>query len=275
METSPFSPAAQRLLAGTSAVITGVSGALGQAVARHLAATCRALLLADASAEDARAIRADVQRVRQLHGIDGEAVFIEADVSDGAQAARVLREAREAFGDVEAVVACGALAVGYAGGDGAGCAPRVVTDSFGGVARAAETVLGAQGQGALVVAALVRGAWPGRLGVQGQQAALAHLGAFTHAEAAHLHTYGFTACAVALEDPAHRDALASLGDARSAHAVRADRQRRAPELHHAAHAAGFLASGAARGLTGQVFFIGDHGPAAPTFAARDMARATA
>src|SRR5690606_27565721 len=91
-------------MVGTVAVVTGIAGPVGQAVARRLAGGCRCVLLSDADAQAARPVLAEVERIRALHGFDVQPVFVEADAATEAGARTIIRTALTTFGWVDAVV---------------------------------------------------------------------------------------------------------------------------------------------------------------------------
>ncbi|BCB74913.1 hypothetical protein Pflav_013230 [Phytohabitans flavus] len=82
-------------------VIVGGAGGIGQALARHLASTCRArLVLVGRRIADATT----AAELAALQRLGGEALYRDADVTDAVRLAGVLAEARERFGRIHGVV---------------------------------------------------------------------------------------------------------------------------------------------------------------------------
>lgn len=249
-------------LVGTVAVVTGIAGPIGQAVARRLAGECQYILYSDPDAQAAQSVLAEVERIRALHGLAPEPLFVQADAATDAGARLVTRTALNAFGRVDAVVVNGEVTVRNGEGDGA---LSVSLDSFVPAVRMAGAAMERQPEGNVVLTALVRGAWPGRLGESARNVALSSFGAFVHAAASALHDRGVTLNGVAMEDPARADHTLDMAALGSAAAVRVDRQRRSHQLYDAAYTARFLASSEARGVTGQVLLLSGADTATPPY----------
>lgn len=249
-------------LVGTMAVVTGIAGPIGQAVARRLAGECQHILFSDPDAQGARRVLAEVERIRALHGLDTEPIFVQADAATDAGARLVIRTALTTFGRVDAVVVNGEVTVRNGEGDGA---LSVSLDSFVPAVRMAGAAMERQPEGNVVLTALVRGAWPGRLGEAARTVALSSFGAFVHAAATALHDRGVTLNGVAMEDPARADHTLDMAALGSAAAVRVDRQRRSHQLYDAAYTTRFLASSEARGVTGQVLLLSGGDTVAPPY----------
>nr|AAY32965.1 DszB [Sorangium cellulosum]CAI43933.1 DisB protein [Sorangium cellulosum] len=82
-------------------VITGGSGYLGSTFARHLAGRYGArLVLCGRSSNDER----KEALVRELRGLGGEAVYVQADVSDAGAAQRVVQAAQQRFGALHGIL---------------------------------------------------------------------------------------------------------------------------------------------------------------------------
>ncbi|MEP0548831.1 MAG: SDR family oxidoreductase [Rhodothermales bacterium] len=249
-------------MVGTVAVVTGIAGPIGQAVARRLAGESRCILFSDANAQAARPVLAEVERIRALHGLEAEPVFVEADAATDAGARLIIRTALSTFGRVDAVVVNGEVTVRNGAGDGA---LSVDLASFVPAVRMAGAALERQPEGNVVLTALLRGAWPGRLGEAACKVAVSSFGAFVHAAATALHDRGVTLNGVAMEDPARADHTLDMAALGSAAAVRVDRQRRSHQLYDAAYTTRFLASSEARGVTGQVLLLSGGGTATPPY----------
>lgn len=250
-------------LVGTVAVVTGIAGPIGQAVARRLAGECQCILFSDADAQAAQPVLAEVERIRTLHGLDTEPIFVEADAATDAGARLVIRTALNTFGRVDAVVVNGEITVRNGEGDGA---LSVGLDAFVPAVRMAGAAMERQPEGNVVLTALLRGAWPGKLGEAARRVAVSSFGAFVHAAASALHDRGVTLNGVAMEDPTRADHTLDMAAMRSAAAVRVDRQRRSHQLYDAAYTTRFLASSEARGVTGQVLLLSGGEAATPPYA---------
>ena len=246
-------------MVGTVAVVTGIASPVGQAVARRFAGECRCLLLSDPDAAASRPVLDEVERIRALHGLETKLPFVDADAGTESGARLVMRTAHTAFGRVDAVVINDEATVQYGGGDGG---LSVSLDRFVPAIRMAGAAMERQPEGNVVLTALMRGAWPGRLGEAARKVAVSSFGAFVHAAATALHDRGVTLNGVAIEDPACADATLDMAESLSAAAVRVDRQRRSHQLYDAAYTARFLASSQARGVTGQMLLLG--GGSTPT-----------
>jgi 3-oxoacyl-[acyl-carrier protein] reductase len=86
-------------LTGKVAVVTGASRGIGAAVAERLAAQgARVVVNHRASAEGAEAVAA------RIHQAGGEAVVIQADVSQSADAKRLIKAAIDTFGELHILV---------------------------------------------------------------------------------------------------------------------------------------------------------------------------
>jgi NAD(P)-dependent dehydrogenase (short-subunit alcohol dehydrogenase family) len=252
-------------MAGTVAVVTGIASPIGQAVARRLAGECRRLVFSDPDRKGARPVLAEVERIRQLHGFDVEPVFVEADAATDEGAHAIYHTALDAFGRVDSVVINGEITVRNGDGDGA---LSISLDAFVPAVRVGGAALKREGEGSIVLTALMGGAWPGNLGAAAREVAVSSLSAFVYAAASALHGCGLALNALALEDPEQADHSLDVAAPFSAATVREDRQRRSHQLYDAGYAARFLASSEARGLTGQVFVLSSSGPvAAPPYAA--------
>lgn len=252
-------------MVGTVAVVTGITGPVGQAVARRLAGECRCLVLSDPDARAARPVLAEVDRIRALHGLDADPVFVEANAATEEGARAVFSTALSTFGRVDVVVINGEVTVRSGSGDGALSASF---DAFVPSVRMAGAALGGPAQGNVVLTAVLGGAWPGMLGDAARHTAVTSFRAFVHAAASALADRSATLNGVALEDPSRADHTLDLAAPFSASAVRADRQRRSHQFYDAAYTARFLASGEARGVTGQVFLLNggepEAGPPSPS-----------
>lgn len=258
-------------MAGTVSVVTNAAGPVGQAVARRLAGECRHLVLVDPDARAARDVLAEVGRIRALHDLDDDALFVEADAATEDGAREALCSALRAYGRVDAVVVNGEAMVRNGQGDGA---LSVSLDGFVPAVRMAGAALARQPEGNIVLTALLSGAWPGRLGEAARRTAVSSFAAFVHAAAHALHERGITLNGVALEDPARADRTLDFAAPFAGSAVRVDRQRRSHEFHDAAYTARFLASREARGVAGQVFLLSDGEPeAAAPFGGADESAA--
>ena len=270
------SPASTPRMAGTVALVTDVSGPVGQAVARRLASECTRLVLASPDAASARSTLDEVARIRALHRLAPEPVFVEADARTPGGAHDACAAALDAFGRLDAVVHTGALEVG--GGDGVtplttggAMAPDVAAFVPG--IRAAAGAMG-RSEGNVVLAALLDGAWPGPLDGPAKTAAIASFRGFVHAAARALYEVGLTLNGLVVEDPEEALGFAEafgLGEARPMEAWHADRQRRSHQLYDAAHAARFLASNESRGIAGQTLLVSGGRPPFPCLPAADPA----
>jgi len=252
-------------MAGTVAVVTGIASPIGQAVARRLAGECCRLVLSDPDPKAARPVLAEVERIRQLHGLEIEPVFVEADAATDEGVRAIFHTAIDIFGRVDSVVVNGEITVRNGDGDGA---LSISLDAFVPAIRMGGATVKRKGEGSIVLTALMGGAWPGNLGEAARETAVSSLSAFVYAAASALHGRGLALNALALEDPQQADHSLDIAAPFSAATVKGDRQRRSHQLYDAGYAARFLASSEARGLTGQVFVLSGNGPvAAPPYAA--------
>jgi NAD(P)-dependent dehydrogenase (short-subunit alcohol dehydrogenase family) len=252
-------------MAGTVAVVTGIAGPIGQAVARRLASECQRLVFSDPDPRAARSVLAEVERIRTLHGFDTEPVFVAADAATDEGARVIVCTALNTFGRVDSVIINGALTVSNGDGDGA---LSISLDAFVPAVRMGGSALKRQGEGSIVLTALMGGTWPGELGAAARETAVSSFTAFVHAAARALHEGSLSLNGVALEDPASADRTLDIAAPFSSATVRGDRQRRSHQLHDAGYATRFLASSEARGLNGQVFVLSGNGPVgAPPYAA--------
>ncbi len=88
-----------RGLQGKTAVVTGASRGIGRAIALRLAAEgCKVVVNYHRNAEAAEAV------VDAIRSQKGEAIAIQADVSDAQQAQRLIKESLQAFGRVDILV---------------------------------------------------------------------------------------------------------------------------------------------------------------------------
>lgn len=83
-------------LAGKTALVTGTSGGIGQAIAVGLAEAGAAVVAISASNSN--------KTVEQIHSKGGLAVQLSADLSDESQLESVFRQASEAFGAIDILV---------------------------------------------------------------------------------------------------------------------------------------------------------------------------
>lgn len=256
------SPASTPRMAGTVTLVTDVSGPVGQAAARRLASECTRLILAAPDGSATGAVRDEVVRVRALHRLTPEPVFVEADARTPGGAHDACAAALGAFGRLDAVVLTGRLAV--SGGDGS---PAPDVTAFVPGVRAAVAAMG-RSEGNVVLAALLDGAWPGPLDGPAKTAAVASFRGFVHAAACALYEVGLTLNGLVVEDP--EEAL-GFTEARPTEVWHADRQRRSHQLHDAAHAVRFLASNEARGIAGQTLLVSGGRPPFPCLPAADPA----
>lgn len=238
-------------MAGTVAVVTGVSNPLGRAIARRLAAECRRLAVADSAVDPA--FLADLGRIRALNRLGEAPLHIEADATTDAGARAVVRAARDAFGHVDTFVHAAALPW-----TGAGDRLAVDLAPFGPMTRRAAALLRAQGEGHLVLAALARSAWRGPLGEAAHAAVEAAFGGFVRVAARQLCVGTIGVVGLVVEDAAER-AERALELAVGAGQV--GQRRQAQLLSDAAATVRFLASSEARGLCGQVLYLGGGRPA--------------
>ncbi|WP_341347626.1 SDR family NAD(P)-dependent oxidoreductase [Paenibacillus sp. FSL H3-0469] len=94
---------ASRFTQGGVYVLTGGTGALGMRVAAELASAWQArLVLAGRQAQDS-AIQA---KLEQLTGLGAEAVYVQADVADPEDAARIIGAAKSHFGRINGILHC-------------------------------------------------------------------------------------------------------------------------------------------------------------------------
>jgi 3-oxoacyl-[acyl-carrier protein] reductase len=236
-------------LAGAVAVVAGIAEPAGSAIARRFAAEGARLVVAATGGGAAR------ETMHEIEGMGGTALFIEADARTDAGARRIAAAAIERYSRIDTLVHC--LDVRAAPGEGgvdvdlAGFFPMVF---------ASASTMSLQGEGSIVLAALVRDAAHAGLDPLGQATARAGLGSFVHAAATGFYGQGITVNAVALEDLAAAGPL-KPGEPRAAHLNFVNAYRKARRFEDVAQAARFLASSEARGITGQVLYVG--GGAAP------------
>lgn len=94
----PYSPSAS--LTGQRAVVTGASSGIGEAIARRLAGAGASVVV------NYRSSREDAERIAAgIVAEGGKAVPIQADVSKPEDCSRLFREARDALGGVDILVA--------------------------------------------------------------------------------------------------------------------------------------------------------------------------
>ena len=98
--------ATARPLDGDSAIVTGSSRGMGRATAERLAADGAAVVVNYASSEDAAR---DV--VESIDANGGEAIAVQADVSQAGDVERLFDEAEEAFGRPDTVINCAGTSV--------------------------------------------------------------------------------------------------------------------------------------------------------------------
>lgn len=90
-------------LKGRSALITGGSGGLGRAIALRLAEAGAAVAVSDLAGDRLDAAEAEVR------GLGGEATALAADLTDDAQARRLVDQAVERFGRLDVLVNCAGI----------------------------------------------------------------------------------------------------------------------------------------------------------------------
>ena len=86
------------LLPDSVALVTGAASGIGRAIARRYAAEGARVVVSDVDLEGGR------QTVSQIEEADGQAVFVEADVSDPEASADLVRQTVEAYGRLD--IAC-------------------------------------------------------------------------------------------------------------------------------------------------------------------------
>ena len=98
------------LMTQTCAIVTGAASGLGEATARHFAASGARVTLLDLDKERGEAVARDIG-----------GTFVETDVTDESSVARAVAQATEAMGKITAAVNCAGIALGIrtVGRDGA------------------------------------------------------------------------------------------------------------------------------------------------------------
>ena len=98
------------LMTQTCAIVTGAASGLGEATARHFAASGARVTLLDLDKERGEAVARDIG-----------GTFVETDVTDETSVARAVAQATEAMGKITAAVNCAGIALGIktVGRDGA------------------------------------------------------------------------------------------------------------------------------------------------------------
>ena len=98
------------LMTQTCAIVTGAASGLGEATARHFAASGARVTLLDLDKERGEAVARDIG-----------GTFVDTDVTDESSVARAVAQATEAMGKITAAVNCAGIALGIktVGRDGA------------------------------------------------------------------------------------------------------------------------------------------------------------
>ena len=235
-------------LTGKVAVVTGASRGIGAAVARRLAADgAKVVVNYSRSAAAAERVVADVRAA------GGEAVAVQADVSDRAQVARLFAEARSAFGRVDILVNnAGVLdAAPLDGITDAHIEAQFATNLRGTVYAAQEAARAFDGAGGRIInfSTVATDDAPAGLGIYA--ASKASVEALTASLARELGPRGVTVNVVR-PGPVETDMLGALADdAFRAHAVSRTPLGRLGRPEDVAAAVAFFASDDAGFITGQ------------------------
>lgn len=240
-------------LSGMVALATGLATPAGSAVARRFAAEGARLVTAGADAPLARETRQEIERM-------GVTVpFVEADVSTQAGARQLVNVALQRYGRIDTLAHCIDLSPRRAE-EGV----EVDFERFFPLFFAAASAMWRQGQGSVVLLPRMLVDELPRFDGLLQATVRAGLAGFVHAAALELYPQGLSLNAVVLEEstPGADEPPSVLAP----HLDFVNTYRKARRFEDAAQAARFLASSEARGITGQVFFIGGgRAPVAPAY----------
>lgn len=234
-------------LSGKVAVVTGVAEPVGGAIARRFGAEGARLVITDRNERQAR----DTLRDIELMGGTAELVGSEATTEEGAR--RITHATLKRYGRIDILVHSLSLAPTPG-------TPEGVDVDLGGyfpLIFSCASTMWLQGEGSIVLAALVRDTAQAEVEPLVQATTRAGLGGLVHAAAAELYEHGITVNGVALEDSSYRPSgVPADGEPTyQAHLRFVNAYRKAKRFEDVAHTARFLASSEARGVTGQVLYV--------------------
>lgn len=251
-------------LAGTVAVVTGVEEAPGSAIARRFAAEGARLVLA--APQESLAC----ETIQHIEDMGGTALFVEADPLTEAGARRIVWSATERYGRIDTLVhsidlrpLSALMPEGNA---------EMRTGAFLPLVSVCGSAMARQGEGSIVLTAWLRESERPGFDPCAQTTVRAELSCLVQVMAEVFYPRGLSVNAVELEDTDQHHAVPAQAHDAALNFVNA--YRKARRFEDVAQAARFLASSEARGITGQVLFVGSMPPAqqAPSLPPRHLQR---
>lgn len=240
-------------LAGVVAVVTGISGSTGSAIARRFAAEGARLVVAGPDGPVTR------ETMHEIDAMGGTALLVEADARTENGARQITHAAMQRYGRIDTLVHSLDLLPIIHEASSREEGIDINISGFFPMVFAGASAMWLQGEGSIVLAALLKEGGPSDVDPLVQATARAGLASFVHAAATTLYAQGISVNAVELED--HGTAAnGAPKDPGAAHLNFVNAYRKARRFEDVAQTARFLASSEARGITGQVLFVGGGSP---------------
>ena len=236
-----YSQLQRNRLAGAVAVVSGIGEAPGSAIARRFAAEGARLVVADAGGALVE------ETLDAIEGMGGTAFVVEADPRTAAGAREIVRAAVNRYGRLDILVHSLCLPPRSS-------AAEAGVEAFVPLVTAAAAAMAMQEESSIVLSAHTCGDAAAALPDATSGAAFAH---FVRSVACELYPKGISVHGAGLLETAPERASAPVDEGRLQFVNAYRRTKRFEDL---AQAARFLASSKARGITGQLLFVGGGSP---------------